>query len=96
MSINNNSTNTVTPATAEHSNSRENKDAKRARMQQTLNIFHGPEQKQAGHIPTQCGDSSSGKRLWTDKRLVPSGLRARLRKEKAEKAREEAERADEK
>ena len=31
--------NNVTPATAEQSNSRENKDAKRDRMQQTLNNF---------------------------------------------------------
>ena len=36
------------------------------------------------------------KRLQTGKRLVPSGLGARLRKEKAEKAKENAKRADEK
>ena len=35
------------------------------------------------------------KRLRTGKRLVPSGLGARFHKEKAEKAREETERADE-
>ena len=38
-SANRNTTNNVTPATAEQLNSRENKDAKRARMQQTLNNF---------------------------------------------------------
>ena len=34
-------------------------------------------------------------RLWTGKHLVPSGLGARMRKEKAERARKEAEIADE-
>ena len=46
-SINSNTIKNVTPATAEHSNSRENKDAKRARMQQTLDNVFTDEQEQA-------------------------------------------------
>ena len=38
-STNSNTTKNVTPAASEHSNSRENKDANHARMQQTLNDF---------------------------------------------------------
>ena len=84
-STNRNTTNNVTPATTEHSNSRENKDAKRARMQQTLNNFFtdlnkNKQDMSQRNVVTQVQE----KRLRTGKRLVPSGLGARLRKKKRE------------
>ena len=87
----------MTQATAEQSNSREkNKEAKRARMQQTLNNFFTDLNKNKQDMSQRnVATQVQGKRLRTGKRLVPSGLAARLRKEKAERASKRAEMADE-
>ena len=74
---------------------RDNKDAKRARMQQTLRgFFTDLNKNKQDMFQRNVVSQVQKKRLRTGKRLVPSGLGARLRKEKAEKAREEAERTD--
>ena len=64
-------------------------------MQQTLRGFFTDLNKNKQDMPQRNVVSQvQEKRLQSGKRLVQSGLGARLRKEKAKKAREEAERAN--
>ena len=76
--------------------SRENKDPKRTKMQQTINTFmkkleENKQEKSQHNVVAQV----EGKRLKSGKRLVPSGLAAKLRAETAVRSRKEAEDADE-
>ena len=89
-------TNHVTPKKTESKSSRENKDPKRTKMQQTLNTFKkklekNKQEKSQHNMVTQVKE----KRLKSGRRLVPSGLTAKIRTERATRSRKEADDADE-
>ena len=89
-------TNNVTPRTAKSKKSRENKDPKRTKMQQTMKTFMkelktNKQEKNKHNMVAQV----KGKRLKSSKRLVPLGLTAKLRADRAAQSRKEAEDADE-
>ena len=85
----------MTPRTAEATNSRENKDPKRTKMQQTIKGFleevnKNKQEKIQRNVVAQVRE----KRLQSGRRLVPSGASARIRAERAAQAMKEAEEAN--
>ena len=88
-------TNHVTPGTEGPKSSWENKDPKRTEVQ-TLNAFFKrlDKTKQANSQRNTVAQVLA-KRTTSGKRLLPSGLRAETRKERAEQSRKEANEADE-
>ena len=88
--------NHVTPRKEEPKSTRKNKDPKRTKKTQTLEkFFKKLETKKQENSQHTSVAQVLGKRTKGGKKLVPSGLTEKIRKEKAEKGRKKAEAADE-
>ena len=85
----------MTPRTEEPKSSRENKDPKWTKVK-TLNVFFKrlDKNKQANSQRNTVAQVLA-KQTTSGKHLLPSGLRAETRKERAEQSRREADEADE-
>ena len=88
-------TNHVTPGTEEPKSSRENKDPKRTKVQTLNKFFKRLEKNNQENSQRNTVAKVLEKRTKAGKRLLPSGLMAVTRKERAKQSRKEVKEADE-